>query len=130
MTEENHEKTPVRLVDTGIRTRDLPNERLVRYHGATSLGKTQLKPHNTILLNSISFLREFDFRRAMNFNRLSIDRFLHEEINRSSVGGSYSILLFSSLPTFNFNRLHLAESCRFSLEDSPSPISNADEYKD
>ena len=35
---KNHEKTPVRLVDTGIRTRDLPNASLVRYHGATSLG--------------------------------------------------------------------------------------------
>ena len=39
MIEENHEKTSVRLVGTGIRTRDLPNARLVRYHGATSLGK-------------------------------------------------------------------------------------------
>ena len=38
MTEENHEKTPVRLVGTGIRTQDLPNASLVRYHGATSLG--------------------------------------------------------------------------------------------
>ena len=32
------EKTPVRLVGTGIRTRDLLNASLVRYHGATSLG--------------------------------------------------------------------------------------------
>ena len=31
-------KKPVRLVGTGIRTRDLPNASLVRYHGATSLG--------------------------------------------------------------------------------------------
>ena len=38
MIEENHEKTSVRLVGTGIRTRDLPNASLVRYHGATSLG--------------------------------------------------------------------------------------------
>ena len=38
MTQENHEKTPVRLVGTGIRIRDLPNASLVRYHGATSLG--------------------------------------------------------------------------------------------
>ena len=38
MIEENHEKTPVRLVGTGIWTRDLPNASLVRYHGATSLG--------------------------------------------------------------------------------------------
>ena len=38
MTEEIHEKTSVRLVGTGIRTRDLPNANLVRYHGATSLG--------------------------------------------------------------------------------------------
>ena len=38
MTDENHEKTPVKLVGTGIRTRDLPNASLVRYHGATSLG--------------------------------------------------------------------------------------------
>ena len=39
MTEENHENTTVSLVGTGIRTRDLPNASLVRYHGATSLGK-------------------------------------------------------------------------------------------
>ena len=39
MIEENHEKTSVRLVGTGIWTRDLPNASLVRYHGATSLGK-------------------------------------------------------------------------------------------
>ena len=38
LTEEDHEKTPVWLVSTGIRTRDLPNASLVRYHGATSLG--------------------------------------------------------------------------------------------
>ena len=38
MIEENHEKTPVRLVGTGIRTRDLSNASLVRYHGATLLG--------------------------------------------------------------------------------------------
>ena len=39
MTEENHEKTTVRLVGTGIRTRNLPNASLVRYHGASSLGQ-------------------------------------------------------------------------------------------
>ena len=38
MIEENHEKTSVRLVGTGIWTRDLPNVSLVRYHIATSLG--------------------------------------------------------------------------------------------
>ena len=43
MIEENHEKTPVRLDDTGIRTRDLPNASLVRYHGATSLGSKSPK---------------------------------------------------------------------------------------
>ena len=42
MTEENHEKTLVRLVGTGIRTRDLPNASLVRYHGATSLGECNI----------------------------------------------------------------------------------------
>ena len=31
-------ETPVRLVGTGIRTRDLPNASLVFYHGATLLG--------------------------------------------------------------------------------------------
>ena len=31
-------KTPIRLVGIGIRTRDLPNASLVRYHGAPSLG--------------------------------------------------------------------------------------------
>ena len=40
--EENHEKTSVRLVGTGILTRDLPNASLVRYHGATSLGSCVL----------------------------------------------------------------------------------------
>ena len=35
---ENHAKTWVRLVSTGIRTRDLPNASLVRYHRATLLG--------------------------------------------------------------------------------------------
>ena len=39
MIKENREKTPVRLVGTGIWTQDLPNASLVRYHGATSLGK-------------------------------------------------------------------------------------------
>ena len=32
-------KNPVRLVGTGIWTRDLPNASLVGYHGAISLGK-------------------------------------------------------------------------------------------
>ena len=35
-------KTSVRLVGTGIRTLDLPNSSLVRYHGATSLGERAL----------------------------------------------------------------------------------------
>ena len=43
MTEENNEKPPVRLVDTEIRTRDLPNASLVRYHGATSLGHCSIE---------------------------------------------------------------------------------------
>ena len=38
MIEENHEKVPVRLVGTGIWTRDPPNTSLLHYHGATSLG--------------------------------------------------------------------------------------------
>ena len=38
MIEENHKKTLVRLVGTGIWTQDLPNASLVRYHRATSLG--------------------------------------------------------------------------------------------
>ena len=42
MIEENHEKTSVRLVGTGIWTRDLPNASLMHYHGATSLGKSSL----------------------------------------------------------------------------------------
>ena len=33
MIEENDEKTSVRLVGTGIWTRDLPNASLVLYHG-------------------------------------------------------------------------------------------------
>ena len=37
--EENHEKNPVRLIGTAIRTRNLPNASPVRYHGATSLDK-------------------------------------------------------------------------------------------
>ena len=35
---ENHEKTSVGLVGTGIWSRDLPITSLVRYQGATSLG--------------------------------------------------------------------------------------------
>ena len=42
MIEENHEKTSVRLVGTGIWTWDLPNASLVRYHGATLLGNVVL----------------------------------------------------------------------------------------
>ena len=38
MTEENNEKTPDRLVGTGIWTKYLPNASLVRYHGASSFG--------------------------------------------------------------------------------------------
>ena len=38
MIEENHEKTPVRMVGTGVWTRVLLNASLVRYYGATSLG--------------------------------------------------------------------------------------------
>ena len=37
MIEENQEN-PLRLVGTGIFTKDLPNTSLVRYHGVTSLG--------------------------------------------------------------------------------------------
>ena len=44
MIEENHEKTTIRLVGTGIWTRDLPNASLVRYHGATSLGNKYIHP--------------------------------------------------------------------------------------
>ena len=36
--EENHEKTPVRLVGTGIWPRDLPNASLMHYHGARYSG--------------------------------------------------------------------------------------------
>ena len=42
MAEENHEIATVRLVGTRIRTRDLPNASLLRYHGATSLSSAQL----------------------------------------------------------------------------------------
>ena len=50
MIGENHEKTPVRLVGAGIRTRDLPNASLVRYHLATSLGSIILESfHNAVL---------------------------------------------------------------------------------
>ena len=43
-------KTSVRLVGTGIRTRDLANASLVRYHGATSLG-------SVIFVNTFSSIR-------------------------------------------------------------------------
>ena len=59
MIEENHEKTSVRLIGTGIRTRDLPNASLVRYHGATSLGKIYLFIHQmkiNLLRRRIYFL--------------------------------------------------------------------------
>ena len=50
MIEENHEKTSVRLVGNGIRTRDLPNASLVRYHGVISLGDGFI-----VLFNNLSF---------------------------------------------------------------------------
>ena len=42
MIEENHEKTPVRLVGTGIWTQHLPNASLMRYHGATWVSNCSL----------------------------------------------------------------------------------------
>ena len=42
MIEENHENTSVRLLGTGIWSRDLPNASLVHYHGATSQGSVIL----------------------------------------------------------------------------------------
>ena len=48
---ENYEKTPVRLVGTGIWTKDLPNSSLVRYHGATSLGEQILKTYIRLRFN-------------------------------------------------------------------------------
>ena len=54
MTEENYEKTTVRLVGTGIRTRDLPNASLVLYHGGTSLGNIATMFH-TIFFYSLLF---------------------------------------------------------------------------
>ena len=50
MIEENHEKTSVRLVGTGIWTRDLPNASLVCYHGATSLGTWGFVVRMTVFL--------------------------------------------------------------------------------
>ena len=47
MSEENHEKTSVRLVGTRIWTRDLPNASLVRYHGATSLSSIYILLRNS-----------------------------------------------------------------------------------
>ena len=58
MIEENHDKTPVRLVGTGIWTRDLPNASLVRYHGATSLGSRNLR----VTINNIWVLQACDSR--------------------------------------------------------------------
>ena len=49
-------KPPVRLVGTGIRTRDLPNASLVRYHGATSLGINKLLNHIIIYVQRILFV--------------------------------------------------------------------------
>ena len=45
------EKTPARLVGTGIRTRDLPNASLVCYHGATSLGEKILYTYICVYFN-------------------------------------------------------------------------------
>ena len=42
-------RTPVKLVGTGIWTRDLPNASLVRYHRATSLGCCLLFNHGYLL---------------------------------------------------------------------------------
>ena len=61
MTEENHEKTSVRLVGTGIWTRDLPNASLVRYHGASSLVSVLFAPIDIrlILFLAILFVESF-----------------------------------------------------------------------
>ena len=78
--EENHEKTPVRLVGNGIRTRDLPNACLVRYHGATSLcfislvsrRKDRNKTRKTTTLEVTLFMGVFPFY-AMFFVFLESD---------------------------------------------------------
>ena len=75
MTEENHEKTPVRLVGTGIRTRVLPNASLVRYHGATSLGEIQFSYKEISLklnFNIVRCVRSFDLFVERNWHRTKI----------------------------------------------------------
>ena len=52
MIEENHEKTSVKLVGTGIWTRDLPNASLMRYHGATSLGNSPIASQFDCIIHS------------------------------------------------------------------------------
>ena len=44
---------PLRLVGTGIWTRDLPNASLVRYHGAPSLGRGIFKRLETKYFSNI-----------------------------------------------------------------------------
>ena len=51
MIEENHEKTRVRLVGTGIWTKDVPNASLMHYHRATLLSDTMLFPDLLICIS-------------------------------------------------------------------------------
>ena len=63
MIEENHEKPSIRLVGTGIRTRDLPNASLVRYHEATSLGSdVTVILREWILIESVKWISGKRFR--------------------------------------------------------------------
>ena len=49
-------KTPIRLVGTGIWTRDLPNASLERYHGASSLGiDVILQFHLSVIVSESKF---------------------------------------------------------------------------
>ena len=57
---ENHEKTPVRLDGTEIRTRDIPYASLVRYHGATSLGNLI----NWLMYKSVSWFNKGSFAQT------------------------------------------------------------------
>ena len=71
MIEENLEKTSVRLVGTGIWTRDLPNASLVRYHGATPLGSKDL--WQWCFIFNINLLENIDYLKCFSYNVLVVD---------------------------------------------------------
>ena len=86
MIEENHEKTSVRFVDTGIWTRDLPNASLVRYHGATSLGNSSLVERGRSLMDpQLKSLLHFLIQMEPTFTNVFLQVSKNLEVTRGKI---------------------------------------------